>query len=67
MFFTWKSKACTSRVHNGICLSCRAQKNHTARSRPRTYTDKKEGRKSFLIYEEMYKYFPIYEEAVSHI
>ncbi len=24
-------------------------------------------RKSFLIYEEMCKYFPIYEEAVSHI
>ncbi len=24
-------------------------------------------RKSFLIYEEMSKYFPIYEEAVSHI
>jgi hypothetical protein len=23
-------------------------------------------RKSFLIYEEMCKYFPIYEEAVSH-
>ncbi len=23
-------------------------------------------RKGFLIYEEMYKYFPIYEEAVSH-
>jgi hypothetical protein len=23
-------------------------------------------RKSFLIYEEMGKYFPIYEEAVSH-
>ncbi len=24
-------------------------------------------RKGFLIYEEMRKYFPIYEEAVSHI
>jgi hypothetical protein len=24
-------------------------------------------RKSFLIYEEMRKYFPVYEEAVSHI
>jgi hypothetical protein len=24
-------------------------------------------RKGFLIYEEMCKYFPIYEEAVSHI
>jgi hypothetical protein len=24
-------------------------------------------RKGFLIYEEMPKYFPIYEEAVSHI
>jgi hypothetical protein len=24
-------------------------------------------RKGFLIYEEMGKYFPIYEEAVSHI
>ncbi len=24
-------------------------------------------RKDFLIYEEMRKYFPIYEEAVSHI
>ncbi len=24
-------------------------------------------RKGFLIYEEMQKYFPIYEEAVSHI
>jgi len=24
-------------------------------------------RKSFLIYEEMRKYFPIYEDAVSHI
>jgi hypothetical protein len=24
-------------------------------------------RKGFLIYEEMLKYFPIYEEAVSHI
>ncbi len=24
-------------------------------------------RKSFLIYEEMWNYFPIYEEAVSHI
>ncbi len=24
-------------------------------------------RKGFLIYEEMSKYFPIYEEAVSHI
>ncbi len=24
-------------------------------------------RKGFLIYEEMHKYFPIYEEAVSHI
>ncbi len=24
-------------------------------------------RKSFLIYEEIQKYFPIYEEAVSHI
>jgi hypothetical protein len=24
-------------------------------------------RKSFLIYEGMRKYFPIYEEAVSHI
>jgi hypothetical protein len=24
-------------------------------------------RKSFLIYEEMRKYFPIYKEAVSHI
>jgi hypothetical protein len=24
-------------------------------------------RKSFLMYEEMRKYFPIYEEAVSHI
>ncbi len=24
-------------------------------------------RKAFLIYEEMRKYFPIYEEAVSHI
>ncbi len=24
-------------------------------------------RKGFLIYEEMVKYFPIYEEAVSHI
>jgi hypothetical protein len=24
-------------------------------------------RKSFLIYEEMRKYFPIYEEAVSHV
>jgi hypothetical protein len=23
--------------------------------------------KGFLIYEEMHKYFPIYEEAVSHI
>jgi hypothetical protein len=25
------------------------------------------GRKGFLIYEELRKYFPIYEEAVSHI
>ncbi len=24
-------------------------------------------RKGFLIYEEMRKYFPIYEEAISHI
>jgi hypothetical protein len=24
-------------------------------------------RKCFLVYEEMRKYFPIYEEAVSHI
>jgi hypothetical protein len=24
-------------------------------------------RKSFLIYEEMGKYFPIYDEAVSHV
>jgi hypothetical protein len=24
-------------------------------------------RKDFLIYVEMWKYFPIYEEAVSHI
>jgi hypothetical protein len=24
-------------------------------------------REGFLIYEEMHKYFPIYEEAVSHI
>jgi hypothetical protein len=24
-------------------------------------------RKGFLIYDEMQKYFPIYEEAVSHI
>ncbi len=24
-------------------------------------------RKGFLIYEEMRKYFPIYEDAVSHI
>jgi hypothetical protein len=24
-------------------------------------------RKSFLIYEKMRKYFPIYEEAISHI
>jgi len=24
-------------------------------------------RKGFLVYEEMRKYFPIYEEAVSHI
>jgi hypothetical protein len=24
-------------------------------------------RKGFLIYEEMRKYFPIYEEAVNHI
>jgi hypothetical protein len=24
-------------------------------------------RKGFLIYEQMYKYFPIYEKAVSHI
>ncbi len=24
-------------------------------------------RKGFLIYEEMHKYFPIYEEAVNHI
>jgi hypothetical protein len=24
-------------------------------------------RKGFLIYEEMRKYFPLYEEAVSHI
>jgi hypothetical protein len=24
-------------------------------------------RKSFLLYEEMRKYFPIYEEAISHI
>ncbi len=39
------------------------------------YNDKKEKRavaksyigKGFLIYEEMRKYFPIYEEAVSHI
>ncbi len=25
------------------------------------------GRVSYIIYEEMLKYFPIYEEAVSHI
>jgi hypothetical protein len=42
------------------------------------FTDKKENhifliyrksymRKDFLIYEEMRKYFPIYEEAVTHI
>jgi hypothetical protein len=24
-------------------------------------------RKGFLLYEEMHKYFPIYEEAVSHV
>ncbi len=24
-------------------------------------------RKGFLIYEKMHKYFPIYEEAVSHV
>jgi hypothetical protein len=55
--FQWKRLICpelgyTDKKENQIFLSAVAK----------SYT-----RKGFLIYEEMHKYFPIYEEAVSQI
>jgi hypothetical protein len=65
------------------CLGCLRQGKVLRGNFIVGYTDKKENkifliykeiqsgavamRKGFLIYEEMRKYFPIYEEAVSHI
>jgi hypothetical protein len=51
MKWKWKGDRKKRRKGNGIKERC---------------TDKKEN-KIFLIYEEMLKYFPIYEEAVSQI
>jgi hypothetical protein len=54
-----------------------AQRRHTDKQEKKIYLIYKEiqsgavaksyMRKGFLIYEERRKYFPIYEEAVSHI
>jgi hypothetical protein len=52
------SSYCTDKKEKKIFLIYKEIQNGAAKSYMR---------KSFLIYEEMRKYFPIYEEAVSHI
>jgi hypothetical protein len=50
---------CTDKIENKIFL---IYKEILMRAVAKSYM-----RKGFLIYEEMSKYFPIYEESVSHI
>jgi hypothetical protein len=56
---TWALYCCTDKKENLIFLIYEKIKSGAV---AKSYM-----RKGFLIYEEMGKYFPIYEEAVSHI
>jgi hypothetical protein len=58
-FFVLLPKACTDKKENQIFL---IYKEIQSEAVAKSYM-----RKGFLIYEQMRKYFTIYDEAVSHI
>ncbi len=59
LFFTHCKVYCTDKKENQIFLIYKVIRSESV---AKSYM-----RKGFLIYEQMHKYFPTYEEAVSHM